>query len=177
MTLSELIRKTLDTVVAGTDPDSNILQKLQLEAETLCDQALNDLARSVAGNSELRARLTDKFTVALTNGEADLPDGLLLEYMREGSVRDGVGNALQRVRHFNDFNNYLPNVYGYYCIEGNKIHTKAITTSSLTSTASPITLNAPFVPTKLDMSGTIPDELEDDLVRILADKIRGIVVK
>lgn len=180
MLISQLIRKAIDTAVAGTSADGNVLQSLRLEAEILAEQALRDLARDIAGNFDLRARLEMSFNIVLTDGVGDIPDLMLTEYLDEGSVRDsdftaatGFGNILERVQHYNDFLGPLTPVYGYYCLAGNKIYTRTINTSSFISTVSPLVVIAPFNPTKADMNTQVPAELEDDLVVILAEKIRG----
>lgn len=181
MTLAELIAQALDTAVSGTDVDSNVIRKATLEAETLTDQALHELAVEVAANPELRARLETQFSVALVNGVGAIPATLLVEYLREGSVQDadtqanGYGNVLQRVKYFNDLLKELPSVYGYYCLVDNQIFTKQISSGDLTATASPLRIDAPFVPAKANINTQVPDELTDEIVEILAVKLRGII--
>lgn len=182
MTLSEYIQKAIDTALGGTDPDTNVIQKLRLEAESMIDEVLHSLAVKCAKNPELRGRLSKNFSVTLTSGSATVPAGMLVEYLREGSVRDadsgangGKGNVLVRVKYYNDLIKELPSVFGYYCIEDNKIFTRNINDGDLTATLSPLAIDAPFVPHKDDIATDIPDELEYEIVEMLAAKLRGIV--
>lgn len=181
MTLPEYIQKAIDTAVAGTDPDVSIIQKLRMEAETLIDQVLYELAVQCAEDPEKRGRLSKNFSVTLTSGSATLPAGILVEYLREGSVRDadtqanGYGNVLVRVKYFNDLLKSLPTVFGYYCIENNKIYTRNINDGDLTATLGPLSIDAPFVPAKADIATDIPDEIQYDLVVLLATRLRGVI--
>ena len=182
MTLQEAIESALATAVSGSDVDSNVLRKQALEAEVLIDQALHQLATDVAGKPELRARLETSFSVTLTDGIGTLPAGILIEYLREGSVRDGdaganngAGNILSKVNHYDDLVRYLNAGFGYYCIVKNQIHTRQIGSGSLSTTASPLTIWAPFVPSKANLNTDVPDEILDDLVQILAVMLRGII--
>src|SRR5690349_9800228 len=110
ITISQLIDLAINTAVAGTDADNNPILRQSLEAQGIADQALQALATMVAGSPELRARLEKRFSVSLTLGVGTLPAGMLVEYLREGSVRDsdtsannGAGNVLARVNRYNQF--------------------------------------------------------------------------
>lgn len=184
MTLPELIQSAIDTAVAGTNPNTNVLQFLRMEAETLSEQAFHELATKCASDPELRGRLSKSFSVALTSGSATLPAGILVEYLREGSVRDGdtganngQGNVLVRVKYYDDLVKSLPAVFGYYCIENNKIFTRNISDGDLTATLSPLTVYAPFVPTKADVDTEVPDEIVDEMVVMLATRLRGLIAE
>lgn len=181
MTLAECIRLSIDTAIAGTDVDRNPLAKQTLEAESLLDQSLHELAVEVAQNPDLRGRLTKEYSITLTNGIGALTSGINIEFLREGSVRDGdtsanngYGNILQRVYHRNDFYNYLYPAYGYYFVgENNAIYTRQIATGDFISTLSPLTIDAPFTPTKSEINTLIDTEISDELVKILAARLRG----
>jgi hypothetical protein len=181
MILSELIRRSIDIAIVGTNVDANWLQSQTLEAESVVDLALHDLSVEIAGDPELRARLEKQFSVTLTNGVGTIPAGLMVEYLREGSVKDsdiganGFGNVLQRVKYLNDLLGSLTSVYGYYCVNDNQIRTKQISSGDLTGTVGPLIIDAPFVPTKANISTEVPDEITDDLTEILAVKLRGII--
>lgn len=180
-TLAEVIQLGIDTAIAGTDPNKNPLRTQTLEAETLLDQALKELSVEIAQNPDLRARFTKEYSITLTNGIGALTTGILVEYLREGSVRDadtgangGYGNILQRVKHRNDFYDYLNPAYGYYFLgENNAIYTRQIATGDFTATLSPLTINAPFAPSKSEISTLVDAEVVDDLVNMLAARLRG----
>src|SRR5262245_43051454 len=93
MTLRELIQASIDIAIAGTDPDRNPLAKQTLEAESLLDTALQELAREVRGIPSLRARMVKEFSVTLTSGIGTIPETLLIEFLGEGIVRDGDAGA------------------------------------------------------------------------------------
>lgn len=183
MTLAELIRRSIDVAIAGGDVDAVILQKSTLEAEVLAELALDELAVDVAGSPELRARLEKQFSVPLVNGVGAMPAGILAEYLREGSVRDsdiganGFGNNLSRVLYLNDFLGFLPSVFGYYCVNDNQIRTRAISSGDFTATVGPLTIDAPFLPTKGNMNAEVPDEIASDVVEMLAVKLRGVIAR
>lgn len=183
MTLAELIQMAIDTAVAGTDPNTNPIQKLRMEGETLTEQCIHWLSGEVAGNPELRARLEKRFSVTLTNGEATVPTGMIIEHLREGSVRDsdtgannGSGNIYARVKYYNDFIQDPITVYGLYCIYDNKIIARPPASTDPTSTIGPLLIDAPFAPAKGDVSTDIPDEISDLLVQMLAVRLRGLII-
>lgn len=157
------------------------MQKLTLEAEVLADLAIDELSVEVARDPELRARLEKQFSVTLTNGVGTLPAGIMIEYLREGSVKDsdlganGFGNTLQRVKYLNDFLGFTQSVYGYYCIVDNTIRTKQISSGDFTGTVGPLIIDAPFIPTKANINSEVPDEVEGPLVDMLAVRLRGII--
>ena len=180
-TLQEVINLAIDTAISGTDVDSNPLRKQTLEAESLLDQSLHELSVEIAQNPNLRARFTKEYSITLTNGIGALTAGILVQYLREGSVRDadasasnGFGNILQRVMHRNDFYSYLNPAYGYYFVgENNQIYTRQIATGDFIATLSPLTVNAPFTPSKSEISTLVDVEVADDLVKMLAARLRG----
>lgn len=176
MTLSELIEMAIDHAVAGGDPDGSMAQKMKLEAESLAETAYNTLAIEVAGNPELRVRLEKNFSITLTNGIGTIPAEFLTEYLREGSVRDENGNVLQRVRNYNDLlqqSGPLFTAFGRYCLVSNQIYTAQIGTGDLTATVGPLSADAPFIPAKASLNTEVPDEIQSNLVEILALVIRG----
>lgn len=182
MNLAQLVQLAIDTALAGTDPDSAIYQKYKMEGETLAEQCLHWLAVEVAGNPELRTRLEKRFSVTLTNGEATLPAGIMAEYLREGSVRDsdtsannGLGNIYARVKYYNDFIQDPVTVFGLYCLYDNKIIARPPASTDPAAITGPLLIDAPFIPAKADVATDIPDELTDDLVKMLALRMRGAI--
>lgn len=188
MTLAEIIRSALDTAIAGTDPDANILQKLKQEAEVLAEQAIHHLATDVAGDPERRGLLERATSITLTNGIGTLESAsanydILTEFISEGAVMDSdtgasnqVGNVLVRVKYLTDFYKPLPSVFGYYCITtGGQIMTRQVATGSLTDTISPVVITAPVVPKLSAIATYLPHVLEDKMVKYLAMRIRGYI--
>jgi hypothetical protein len=176
LTLQSLIALAIDTAVAGTDPDSNVIQKLRREAESLVPQCLDKLARDVAADRDLQARLMTEFNVSLSAGVGTIPSEMLLEYIHEATVvdQDG-GNVLSRVQYLKDLYQPLFNSFGYYTVANNQFYTKQINSGSLTDTAGPLIIDAPFVPTKTGISTEIPSEIEPNLVELLAFRLRGMM--
>lgn len=145
-------------------------------------QCLDKLARDVAADRDLQARLMTTFEVDLSSGVGAIPPEMLLEYIHEATVRDsdegannGMGNVLSRVQYYKDLVQPLFDSFGYYGIQNNQFYTRQISSGSLTDTIGPLLIDAPFVPTKTDMSTTIPSEVEPNLVELLAMRLRGMM--
>lgn len=182
MNWSELISTAINTATAGTDVDNNPIIKQRLEAGAMTDQALQALAVEAAGNPEIRSRLERQSSVALTNGVGSIPAGMLTEYLREGVVRDssgsgpgGLGNILARVNRYSVFIQDQDTAFGQYCLVDNSIYARPPGSTYPADTVSPLVIDAPFAPTTSDLSSTVPDELVNDLVEILARRLRGMI--
>jgi len=184
MTWNELIVSAQATAMAGTDAHVNPIRKQRLEAGAMTDQALQALATMVAGSPELRARLEKQFTVALTAGVGAIPAGMLVEYLREGSVRDsdtgannGLGNVLARIQRYPSFLQDQDVALGMYCVVDNQIYARPPGSVFPSDTFGPLVIDAPFTPTASDLSTTVPDELTNDLVAKLAHLLRGMILE
>lgn len=180
-TLAETIQLAIDTAIAGSDPDTNPLAKQTLEAESLIEQCLHELGEAVSNNQWLRSRLVKSYSITLTNGVGTLSSGLLVQHLGEGLVRDGdtgvnngLGNILQRILHLADFYGDLPAWFGYYhTTQNDQILTRQVNTGSLDATLTPLTIVAPFTPTKSELNTLVDAEIHDQLVEILAARLRG----
>lgn len=182
MTWKELVAAAINTATAGTDVDNNPIIRQQLEAEGMTDAALQALAVEAAGNPEIRARLERQSSVTLTNGVGSIPAGMLTEYLREGVVRDssgsgpgGLGNILARVQRYSAFIQDQDTSLGQYCLVDNSIYARPPGSTYPADTIGPLLIDAPFAPTTADLSTTVPDELVNDLVEILARRLRGMI--
>ncbi len=182
MNLQSLIQLAIDTAVAGTDPDSSIVQKHRREAESLVPQCLDKLARDVAADRDLQARLMYEFSVNISGGQGDIPPSMLTEYIHEGSVRDsdpggnnGHGNVLSRVQYLKDLILPLSTSFGYYSLQNNQFYTRQISSGSLTDTIGPLVVDAPYVPSKDAIEDEVPLEIEANLVEMLAMRLRGMM--
>lgn len=152
------------------------MQKHRREAESLVPQCLDKLARDVAADRDLQARLMVEFNVSLSSGVGDIPAEMLLEYIHEATVVDeDGGNVLSRVQYLKDLYQILSTSFGYYTVANNQFYTKQISTGSLTDTSGPLIIDAPFVPTKTGISTEIPSEIEPNLVELLAMRLRGLM--
>lgn len=178
----ELITFAIQTAVAGTDADTNPIIKQRLEAGGMTDQALQALATIVAGNPEVRSRLEKQFSVALVSGVGSIPAGMLTEFLREGAVRDsdgggnnGLGNIYARVNRYPLFIQDQDTTFGLYCLVDNSIYMRPPSSTFPADTQGPAIIDAPFTPTTSDLDTTVPDELSNDLVEILARRLRGMI--
>ncbi len=182
MTWTQLIALAINTAVAGTDADTNPIIKQRMEAAGMTDQALQALADVVAGNPEIRARLERRSTIAVTNGVGTIPAGMLVQYLREGSVRDEdtsffpTGNPYSRVKFANDFFNDSQTLLARYCPIDNQIFACPPGVTDYTQFSGNLITDAPFTPTTADLNSTVPDELTNDLVEILARKMKGMMM-
>jgi hypothetical protein len=182
MTWTQLISLAINTAVAGTDADNNPILKQRLEGAAMTDQALHALATEIAGNPEIRSRLEKQFSVALTNGVGSIPAGMLTEYLREGVVRDssgsgvnGLGNIFARVNRYSSFIQDQDTSLGLYCLVDNSIYARPPASTNPADTIGPLLIDAPFVPTSSTLSSEVPDEITDNLVEILARRLRGMI--
>lgn len=181
MTWDELISLAINTAVAGTDADNNPIIKQRLEAAAMTDASLQALAVEAAGNPEIRARLERRSTIAMTAGVGAVPAGMLIEYLREGSIRDEdqsqfqTGNPYSRVKNEADFFGDVNTLLGRYCLINNTVYACQPGTADYTQFTGNLIADAPFAPTTADLSTTVPDELVNDLVEILARRLRGMI--
>lgn len=181
ITFAQLIDLAINTAVVGTDVDNNPLLKQSLEVQGIADQALQALAVMVAENSQLRACLERQFSVSLSGGIGAVPAGMLVEYAREGAVRNsdgsnnGMGSFLAKVNRFNSFIQDQDTALGLYCVVDDQIYARDPGSSDYTSATGPLVIDAPFFPTKSDMGTTVPDEVANELVENLARRLKGMI--
>lgn len=183
ITYGQLIQRAIDIAVAGTDADNNPIIKQRLETESLVDLALQAVASMVAGNPQLRARLEKQFSVALSSGVGTMPAQIMLEYLREGAVRDsdtsannGLGNFLAKVNRYDQFVTDQSTALGLYCVVDNAIYARPPGATDPASTIGPLVIDAPFVPITTDLSTLVDDEIVNDLLEDLAARLRGLLV-
>lgn len=187
MNFTNLVHAAIDTATSGTDVDRNVIQKMTMEVESMFDSAANALAVKLALNDDLRPRITKTFTVVLSGGAGTVPAGLMVEYLREGSVRDsdtsapnGTGNKLSRVMHLNDFQfGYLSPLFSYYHIIGigasAQISTRAAGSQfDFTGVVGPLIVTGPRVPSKLEVTD-LDSEVTNMLTEELAIRLRGFI--
>jgi hypothetical protein len=148
--------------------DDDPVISADIEAEVWVPDVLHALTKQVSEDPERRHLLQARNSVPLDSGVGALTDAMMTEYIETGGVRDADGNVLVRVHNYDDFLKYLPSVYGYYCLQNNQIYTRALGSGSMFDTSGPLEIDCPRVPTAL----TIPEELEDDAVTMLAARIR-----
>lgn len=181
-TYGELIQRAIDAAIAGTDADKNPVLKQRLEAQTLTDLAMQAVAAMVAGNPELRARFQKQFTVTVTNGVATLPAGILLEYLREGSIRDNdtslfpSGNVYARIKNTADFLTDTQSLLARYCaVDNNLFLCQPGMTDYTQYTSGTLTVDAPYVPDKTQLDTLVDDEVVNDIVEDVAARLRGLL--
>jgi hypothetical protein len=173
MTLDEMINRAMFMATDGQiPPDDTPIISRDLAAEAWVPEVLYSLAVGIAGDLEQQHLLTKTFPVTLIDGVGTLPPNMLSEFLCENSVRDGAGfltgsaaEPLVRVHHYDDFIRYLPFVFKYYCIEGDKIYAK----QGPAALPGPLTISAPFVPASPE---EIPETLTADALTLLAARIR-----
>ncbi len=182
MTWTQLISLAINTAVAGTDADNNPIIKQRLEAAAMSEQALQELATLCAGSPELRSRLEKSFSLTITSGVGSIPAGMLTEYLREGSIRDTSdaslfpnGTPYARIKYLNDFLTDQNTLLGRYCLDGNLIYATAPGINDYTFNNLTLTAIAPFVPTTANVDAEVPDEITNELVILLAKRLRGIL--
>lgn len=184
LSLTTYTAKVIDTAKAGQPPEVQAqLSTMDAEVESMSNEALQKLAQRTASDSRLRHLLSKSFSLTLTN-EADgrqyaaVDAAMLSEFLDYGSVRctdfanNQLGTAYERVLHFADFISYLPPVFGYYCLHQNKIYVKHISSQAFTDSPTPLVVECSYVPA----IAQVPDELQNDIVRLGADLLLAKVV-
>lgn len=180
-TYAELIQRAIDAAVAGTDADKNPVLKQRLEAQTVADLAMQAVAAMVANRPDLRPRFEKQFTVTLTNGVGALPAGILVEFLREGAVRNsdgsnnGLGSFLAKVNRFPNFIQDTVTALGQYCIVDNQIYARDPGSTDYTAATSPLVIDAPYVPDKTQLDALVDDEVVNDIVEDVAIRLRGLL--
>lgn len=152
------------------------MQKHRREAESLVPQCLDKLARDVAADRDLQARLMAEFDVYLSAGVGDIPVDMLTEYIHEATVVDqSTGNVLSRVQYLKDLYQPLFTAFDYYTMANNQFYTKQGSSQSLTAVQGPLLITAPYVPVKTAIDTDVPDEIGPNLVELLAMRLRGMM--
>lgn len=134
----------------------------------LAQNALQVLADKISHDAKRRHLLQKEFSIVLTNGVGPLAAAMLSAAIGYGSVRDGDGNVLTKVDNYNDLLRPLVAFYGYYNMTNNAVHTRQISSLSLTDTTSPLTVFCSYIP----LATEIPTELQNDAVDLLANMIQ-----
>lgn len=144
--------------------------------------ALSMLARKVLENDAKRHLLQQDYTVTLTAGVGNLLTAtgsltssadIIADGVYWGVVQDADGNILQPIKNYASFLRPQPLVFDYYCLKGERIHTRSKTQqvsvpSDVTGVTSPLTITANFEP---KVCTVVPDELEDDLIECLMEAV------
>ena len=134
----------------------------------LAQNALQMLADRISQDAKRRHLLQKSFSITLTNGVGSFDATMLTAAIGYGSVRDADNNILVKVDNYNDLLRSQVPFYGYYCPTNNQIHTRQISSGSLTDTASPLTVFCSYIP----LATEVPGELQNEAVDILANLIK-----
>lgn len=158
-------------VLSDLPPEDDPVIAADVEAEVWLQQVLADIAAEVASDPERNHLLTGTVTVTITDGQGDLPEHMLSEYIDYYSVLDGAGNVLVRVHKRDEYlRSPKPKVYGYYNLYNGKIWMQQIATGDMQADGT-IQLTGIVVPTPVTITD-IPDELTHEVVMGLAKRIR-----
>ena len=173
----EMARRALLLLEAGGN-NPNVWLNQEAEAIAAIPYAMHQLTERASNDPMKRALLSQEYSVTLSSGVGDPTTAtggitsaadMYVHSMEQWSVRDESSNVLQYVRNYNDLAGYLPTFYGYFSLYAQRLYTRQINTGSLTSTTGPLTVGAMFIPTVGASTTTLPTELDDDAVRILAE--------
>lgn len=186
MTLNQLIARAIDTARAGQTPEAQAqLSTMEAEVETLLAQSLHDLATMTARDSRRRHLLTKQFELTLATDTstgsqyAELEDEMLSDYICYGTIRnpaelssqsEALGEQFEHIQHFTDFARPLPEGFPFYCVHNNRFYFRG-SSGTYTDTNASLWLECPYVPTITE----VPVVLEDDLVKLVANALVGMV--
>lgn len=177
ITKDEIIERAKRLAGAGVSPD--IWARAELDLAACLNIAVHELSEDVMRDDYRRAYLQQDYSVAVNSagvgsilaatgtvtGAADI----LLDSIQYGRVKDADGNVLVWYPHKDSFYNPLPTVFGYYCLSGRSILTRAIAAqctseADVQPAATPLTITASYAPSDL---AYMPDQLGDDLAKQL----------
>ena len=177
ITLDELVERAKRLAGAGVSPD--IWAKAELDLAACVPIATHECAEDIMRDPAKNGYLQQDYSVAVngsgvgtiltaTGGVTSSAD-ILVDSIPHGRVKDADGNVLVYYPHKDSFYSPLPTIFGYYCLAGRSILTRAIaaqctTEADVQPAATPLTVTATFVPSSLTYW---PDQLGDDLAKKL----------
>ncbi len=178
MTFPQLIEQAKRLAGAGSgSPDLWADKEIDLAA---CKNiALAELAHEAMHDDARRHLLQQNYSVALdANGEGDIiaatgavtsAADIIPESIYFGNVRDAENNVLVPLRHYSDFLKPQLSAFGYYCLKGRKIATRAIgvyvaKSEDVAPAPTPLTILANYSSTDLTYW---PAEFDEDIVKKL----------
>lgn len=177
ITLDELVERAKRLAGAGVSPDT--WAKAELDLAACVPIAVHECTNDVMGDPAKNSYLQQDYSVAVNGagvgslltatGTVTSATDMLLDSVQHGRVKDADGNVLVYYPHKDSFYGPLPTVYGYYCLAGRSILTRAVsvqctTEADVQAPASPLTVTATFAPSSLTYW---PDQLADDLAKKL----------
>ena len=172
MTNLELTRRAIALLAAGTP--SSPWWEMEAEVSSCIPYAMQELANAVAADHERYGLLMQDYSVTLTNGAGNLltvtgavtsAADILWRSVAKGIVKDAYGERLHYVPDAFTFEGAQLAGYNLFTLVNPNILVRTPTGPfTLGNVADPLSIKANFIPTVT----TVPEELEDDAVRLLA---------
>lgn len=184
MIYREFIYRAVEQAQRGLDPNRSKLMDAEGIAEAMAPQVFEETGRRAARDERLRSILMSPFTVSFTNGLATLGESVLKAYLCESALID-TGDLTKRysfIPNWGDFvrpRSSIDQRLGWFALQGDT--TLAIVEPSASyAVGAGVTasrnLTAPRIPTVPATAATeldAPNEIEEDLINMLAEMIRG----
>lgn len=187
ITLDELIERAKRLAGAAASPD--LWARAELNLAACVPIAIHECAEEVIGDPLMNSYLQQDYSVALNGsgvgslltatGSVTSAADMLLDSIVEGRVKDADGNVLVYYPHKDSFYGPLSTLYGYYCLAGRSILTRAVgvqcnTEAEVQSAATPLTVTGTFAPSSLTYwPDQLADELAKKLVTVAMRKVEG----
>lgn len=161
------------------------IEDAEIDIAACLPSALSALARKVMQDDARRHLLQQDYTVTLdasgignllaATGSITSTADILVDGVHWGVVRDADGNLLQPLKNYAAFLRPQPLVFDYYCLRGERIHTRSKqqqvdVPTDIQSVTGPLTVTANFEP---KVCTVVPDELSDDLITELCAIVVG----
>lgn len=154
----------------------------EAEIGTLVDNAMQELAETVASDDLRKGLLMQEYTVTLTDGTGEMLNVLgartnqadiLWQSIPRGIVTDADGGLLHYVSDLYDFRRPLLNGFNYYHITGNgRMLARAGGADYVPGNLpDPLTVTANFIPVPDNLPAQLEDEAVETLARVAVRKL------
>lgn len=179
LTYQALIDQAVEQARRGGAIGNN--SDVEMLAEVLAPNALQQIAQKVASDPHLRHVLIRPVTIALTNGVGVIPDVVMIEHLGDSNLTNpsNYDEIYSHTPNWFDYINTWDRRLGYYTARGTALDViqpgAAYTPGSgLSGNIDLTTPSTPVVPTlATDPIANFPPELENDLIALLSNLIRG----
>lgn len=184
MTYLEFIHRSVEQAQRGLDPNRSKLMDAEGLAQIMAPQVFAEIGMRAARDEKLRTILTSPFTVAFTNGAATLGDTVLTAYLCESALIDtaDLTKRYSFIPNWGDFVRPRSSVdqrLGWFALQGGtslaivEPNANYAVGAGVTGNRNLTAPRIPSVPATAATELDAPTEIEDDMINLLAEMIRG----
>lgn len=167
-TLQELIDRATDIAAGSIDGP---MQDASMLAQSLLPEIFHDLAARAAADPYLRTVYRRTLSVAITAGVGNLPDEAFTAYACAADVLDANGDYASWLRYDNFVRTPDIRLAHFALKQGTELHYSPVGGGSYTGNISVTIPCAPVLPATATATVVVPDEVLDDIIRELANRM------